>query len=169
MKATKSISLVLAGALIGASLAGPAAGAAAEYFQAQRTAHPIYVDGRQVQLEAYAIGGNNYVKLRDVGKAVGFEVYWDGSAAQVFSDKPYTGEAPSLEDYSQAANPAIFRGDFNRGVYNTIREAIVTGQTTSFGSSVKGFLEVRYDTDQETRKKAEREVYQIDTLLSTFG
>lgn len=155
--------------MIGANLAGPAAGAAAEYFQAQRTAHPIYVDGKEVQLEAYAIGGNNYVKLRDVGKAVGFEVYWDGSAAQVFSDKPYTGEAPSPEDYSQAANPAIFQGVFNRGVYNTVREVLLTGQITSFGSSFKGLLEVRYDTDPETRKKAEREVLQIETLLSTFG
>ena len=52
MKNTKSISLVLTGALIGASFAGPAAGAAAEYFQAQKTAHPTYVDGKQVQLEA---------------------------------------------------------------------------------------------------------------------
>ena len=80
--------------MIDASLAGPAAGAVTEYFQAQRTAHPIYLDGKQVQLETYTIGGNNYVKLRDVGKAVGFEVYWDGSAAQVLSGKPYTGEAP---------------------------------------------------------------------------
>lgn len=54
MKNTKNISLVLAGALVGASIAGPAANAATEYFQAQRTAHPIYVDGQQVQLEAYA-------------------------------------------------------------------------------------------------------------------
>lgn len=145
MKNTKSIALILSGAVISASLLGPTAGAAAEYFQAQRTTHPIYVNGKQVQLDAYAIDGNNYVELRDVGQAVGFEVYWDGSAAQVFSDRPYTGEAPAPEDYSQAANPAIFQDNFNRGVYNTIRGAIVTGQTSSFGSSVKGFNGGRYD------------------------
>ena len=39
-------------------------------------------------------------KLRDIGKAVGFEVYWDGDAkcVQVESKKPYTGEAPAEAD-----------------------------------------------------------------------
>ena len=41
-----STALILTGMVIGATLAGPAANAAAEYFQAQRTAHPIYADGR---------------------------------------------------------------------------------------------------------------------------
>lgn len=168
MKNTRSVALILSGAVIGASLAGPAAGAAAEYFQAQRTAHPIYVNGKQVQLEAYAIGGNNYVKLLDVGQAVGFEVYWDGSAAQVFSDKPYTGEAPSPEDYSQAANPAIFQGTFNRGVYNTVREALLTGQTTSFGSSVKGYNGVRYD-DEVWLQKAQQELQQLYDIAARIG
>ena len=36
------------------------------------------------------------MRLRDIGKAVGFEVYWDSDAkcVQVESGKPYTGEAP---------------------------------------------------------------------------
>ena len=47
-------------------------------------------------MTAYTINGSNYVRLRDIGKAVGFEVYWDGDAkcVQVESKKPYTGEAP---------------------------------------------------------------------------
>ena len=106
MKYTRSISLVLTGAVIGASLVGPAANAAAEYFQAQRTIHPIYVDGKQVQLEAYTISGSNYVKLRDIGETVGFEVYWDGAAAQVLSGKPYTGQQPQAEDHSGARRDA---------------------------------------------------------------
>lgn len=28
-------------------------------------------------MEAYTINGNNYVKLRDIGEKVGFNVYWD--------------------------------------------------------------------------------------------
>lgn len=175
MKKTKSISMILAGALIGVGLAGPAANAATEYFQAERTVHPIYVDGRQVQLEAYNIGGSNYVKLRDVGQVVGFEVYWDGSAAQVFSDKPYTGE-PSAQklattaatDYSQAANSAIFRGSFSPEAYNTIRAAIMTGQTTSFGSSVKGFIGLKYD-DKAELQKAEQEIQQLDEIIGKLG
>ena len=62
MKNTKSITLLLTGAVLGASLASPAANAAAEFLQAQRTPHPIYVDGKQVQMETYAINGSNYVK-----------------------------------------------------------------------------------------------------------
>ena len=36
------------------------------------------------------------MRLRDIGKAVGFEVYWDSDAkcVQIESEKPYTGEAP---------------------------------------------------------------------------
>ena len=33
------------------------------------------------------------MKLRDIGEAVGFNVYWDG-AVQIDSDSPYTGAAP---------------------------------------------------------------------------
>ena len=63
---------------------------------AERSHHRIVVDGKEVQMEAYVINGSNYVRLRDIGKAVGFEVYWDGDAkcVQVESKKPYTGEAP---------------------------------------------------------------------------
>ena len=56
----------------------------------------ILVDGQKVRLTAYNINGNNYVMLRDVGRAVDFNVYWDSDAkcVQVESKKPYTGEAP---------------------------------------------------------------------------
>ena len=39
----------------------------------------------------YNIGGNNYVKLRDIGQAVGFNVYWN-DGVQIDSNAPYTGE-----------------------------------------------------------------------------
>ena len=64
---------------------------------AERSHHRVVVDGKEVQMEAYRIKGNNYVKLRDMGEAVGFEVYWDSAngCVQVESGKPYTGEAPA--------------------------------------------------------------------------
>ena len=46
---------------------------------AKPTDQRITVDGKEVSMTAYKIKGNNYVKLRDVGKAVGFEVYWDSA------------------------------------------------------------------------------------------
>ena len=64
---------------------------------AERSTHRVFVDGREVQMEAYRIKGNNYVKLRDIGEQVGFNVYWDSvnGCVQVESGKPYTGKAPA--------------------------------------------------------------------------
>jgi len=87
----KTVYALLTGAFLGATILGGAE-AAVESVSAQRSYMPMYVDGERVQLEAYAIGGNNYVKLRDVGKAVGFNVSWDGSAVQIDSDAPYQDE-----------------------------------------------------------------------------
>ena len=77
-------------------LAGITTTAYAVGIVAERSTHRVVVDGKEAQMEAYVINGNNYVMLRDVGKTVGFEVYWDGDAkcVQVESKKPYTGEAP---------------------------------------------------------------------------
>ena len=91
----KRISYFFAGILIGMTLFGGTA-AYASGVVAEHSKHPIYVDGEQVQMEAYIINGNNYVKLRDIGKVVGFNVFWkDG--VQVDSSTPYTGEEPKQE------------------------------------------------------------------------
>lgn len=140
----KNMVTLLAGILVGMALAGPVANAATEYFQAQRTPHPIYVDGQQVQMETYTINGHNYVKLRDIGEKVGFEVYWDGSAAQIVSDQPYTGlppvqppaptKAPTTQDYSAQANSAIFTGELTRENYNAIRDTVLHRDEIAAGS-----------------------------------
>ena len=77
-------------------LAGVTTTAYAAGIMAERSTHRVFVDGREVQMEAYVINGNNYVKLRDIGEQVGFNVCWDSDAkcVQVESKKPYTGEAP---------------------------------------------------------------------------
>ena len=59
---------------------------------------------RPFHCPADAINGNNYVKLRDIGEAVGFNVYWDG-AVQIDSDSPYTGAAPQATQNAAAAQP----------------------------------------------------------------
>ena len=69
-------------------LGGTAVHAAAEYFKAYRSSQAIYLDGQQVKLEAYNINGSNYVRLQDIGEAIGFNVYWDGSAVQIESTVP---------------------------------------------------------------------------------
>ena len=89
------------GILAGIVLSGPAAQAATTAITAELSTQPIYVDGAQVSMTASAINGHNYVKLRDIGEAVGFNVYWDGSAVQIESDRPYTGEPPAEPELTE--------------------------------------------------------------------
>ena len=94
MNRLKNTGLVLCGLVLGLSLSAPAA-QAVESLKATLSTNRILVDGQETHMTAYTIGGNNYVRLRDIGEAVGFEVYWDSDTkcVQVESDKPYTGEA----------------------------------------------------------------------------
>lgn len=38
----------------------------------------LYLNGKEINLTAYTIGGNNYFKLRDLGSTLDFGVEWDG-------------------------------------------------------------------------------------------
>ena len=90
----KEVALVASGIVFGATLAAPVAGAA---LTAQQSNQKITVDGKPVQIEAYSIGGSNYCKLRDVGKAVGFAVEYDPitNTVCIRTDQPYSEEAPA--------------------------------------------------------------------------
>lgn len=129
------------GVVVGAVLFGGSVAYGAGIL-AERSYQPIYVDGQQVSLEAYAINGHNYVKLRDVGQAVGFEVYWDNAtgSVQMVSDQPYTGLspiqalAPAVQDHSQQANPAAFVGELSQENYDAIRDTIVNREAILAGS-----------------------------------
>lgn len=96
MSRKKTILMAFVCIIIGMALAGPAARAAEQLLTAVRSTHTFYLDGERIQLEAYAINGNNYVKLRDIGQAVGFNVYWDNETGtvQIESAAPYTGRSP---------------------------------------------------------------------------
>ncbi len=90
----KCAALVMTGVLIGASL--PSAVMAAEnYPKATPSTQEFFVDGQRVELEAYAINGNNYIKLRDVGRLVGFGVDYDAAtnSVQISTATPYSPEA----------------------------------------------------------------------------
>lgn len=118
---------------------------------AEPSSQTFFVDGQQIQLQAYAIGGSNYVKLRDVGQAVNFNVTYDAAtnSVQIATDEPYSEDAPapavttpaapapvqssytihtdhwSREDFSQQANPSVFTATFDRDLYNAIRQTLV--------------------------------------------
>ena len=108
MNRIKSTGLVLCGITLGLALNSPAA-QAVESLKAALSTNRILVDGRETHMTAYTIGGNNYVRLRDIGKVVGFEVYWDSNAkcVQVRSGVPYTGEEPTKAEATPAPQPEV--------------------------------------------------------------
>ena len=88
----RNLLLVLVGILAGVMLTSEAQAAIAR-LTATRSNCAVFIDGQRVELTAYMINDENYVRLRDIGAKVGFNVYWDGTV-QIESDKPYTGVAP---------------------------------------------------------------------------
>ena len=69
-------------------LAGPPAGPG----EARVSHDAIYVDGVKIEAEVYNINGNNYFKLRDLGKALNFYIGWTlERGVYIETDKPYEG------------------------------------------------------------------------------
>lgn len=85
----RTIAAMVTGMVIGAALVSEAAAG----IVAEPTWQKIYVDGQQVSMTAYNIAGNNFVRLRDIGQQVGFNVYWQ-DGVQIDTDTSYTGVAP---------------------------------------------------------------------------
>ena len=98
----KNLLLIGAGILAGITLTSGAQASAAR-LTATRSNCAVYIDGQRTELTAYMINDENYVRLRDIGAKVGFNVYWDGTV-QIESDKPYTGVAPDSQK-GEAAKP----------------------------------------------------------------
>ena len=101
MKHANFLTGLVVGALVFGGTTAYAAGILAE-----RSTNRIFVDGQEVQIEAYAIHDNNFMQLRDIGKAVGFNVYWNAEdrSVQIETDKPYTGEAPAKDEAADDAD-----------------------------------------------------------------
>ncbi|WP_409969023.1 hypothetical protein RFF05_03390 [Bengtsoniella intestinalis] len=89
----------VAGLVLGAVIFG-ATPAIASGIIAELSSQPIYVDGVQVEKTAYSINGNNFVKLRDIGEAVGFDVSWNSTEQRVDIDStsPYTADDAVIVD-----------------------------------------------------------------------
>ena len=53
---------------------------------AKLSSDTVYMNGNVASLTAYTINGNNYFKLRDLGKLLNFGVDWDGTAKCISID-----------------------------------------------------------------------------------
>lgn len=100
MSRIKGTVLIAAGILAGMLISGPA-GTALAALTANPSSQTFYLDGQRIELTAYEIGGNNYVKLRDIGRAVDFGVTYDAdtNTVTICPDSPYVEEviAPPAE------------------------------------------------------------------------
>ena len=98
MSRRKEMALLAAGIVTGAAVFG--GGTALASLAAQPSAQRFYLNGQRIALEAYAINGSNYVKLRDIGQAVGFGVTYDAAANSVtiHPDQPHEKEVSTSQE-----------------------------------------------------------------------
>lgn len=107
----KTISTLCVGILMGTLLTAGGAQAAEEYLKAFPSTHMVYLDGQKIDLGAYVINGSNYVRLRDVGEVMNFNVYWDSGTGtvQIDSGTPYSGLSPAEDTDLDAVRQEIVR------------------------------------------------------------
>ena len=97
MKRLRTMGTFFCGVLVGIMMISGVTAYVTEVL-AERSTQPIYVDGVEAPMTAYAIDGNNYVKLRDIGKAVDFNVSYEATtdSVKIDSNSPYVEETPSV-------------------------------------------------------------------------
>ncbi len=144
----KKIGYILIGVLIGGVLLnGNAIQAAVETVAAQRSTMLFFLNGSPVEVEAYVINGNNYLKLRDIAALVDFGVSYSEASRAVMIDtmvgytpegqtqaqptQPVQPQEATHVSYSDDANPAAFTATYTRTIYDALRQAIVTGQDSA--------------------------------------
>lgn len=67
------------------------AGAASQSQEAIVGNDSIYINGEKADFTVFKIGGSNFFQIRDLGKALGFNVGWTAEKGMfIESDKPYT-------------------------------------------------------------------------------
>lgn len=116
------------GILVGLALSGPAV-QAADHLTARPSSQAFYINGQQASLTAYAIGGNNYVRLRDIGKAVDFGVTYDAATNSVHIDS----NAPYVEAVTIPAqttpSPQIVTEERVQAALAQLKQTYPTGTT----------------------------------------
>lgn len=91
----------------------------------------IVLDGEEIALDGYIINGNNYYKLRDIGKAIGFDVDFDNASSTVL--------VKTTSDYSGDDEDANSGNSGNTGSNTTPTVTNPTGYTfngSGWGHSV---------------------------------
>jgi|GluameStandDraft_1065615.scaffolds.fasta_scaffold01745_14 hypothetical protein len=127
MNRTREIIFMGIGILTGITLCGPAAQAATA-LTATLSSQPIYVNGQRVSMTAYTIGGNNYVKLRDIGRAVDFGVTYDAATNSVYIDpnSSYQEEVKQVAQTPTTPSAANLTEETVRSTIRALRDTYPT-------------------------------------------
>lgn len=118
-------------------------------------AQDIYINGAKTEMSAINYNDNNYVKLRDIAKALNIEITYNAetNTVSINTDMPYTeektgarekdtyidGTAYAKDDFSQTANPDIFDEIYTREAYNAIRQSIVDIEEITKNTDENGY------------------------------
>ena len=137
MSRTREAIFMGIGILAGVTLCGPAAQAATEAITASLTSQTFYLNGQKVEFEAYAIHGNNFVKLRDVAQAVDFGVTYDAATNSVHIDP----DAPYQEEVNPPAtatpSPDLLTEESVQTTIRALRDVYPTG--TVYGEFYRSY------------------------------
>ncbi len=154
----------ITGLVLGATLFGATPAIAAGII-AELSTTPIYVDGELASIEAYMINGHNYVQLRDLGKAVDFDVSWDGERgwAIVESDKPYTDDTAVDTTAPKAVAEMVSEKYLASNDTKTSYQVTVTNQT------IAGKLSNGQDPTEENIRAMLEEIIEIYPQGTSWG
>jgi len=109
------------GILAGMALCGPAA-QAADYLTARPTTQTFYLKGERISLTAYLIGGSNYVRLRDIGRAADFGVEYDAATNSVYIDPDSSYQEETNQADQTPSTPSALTEESVRAAIESLRE-----------------------------------------------
>ena len=119
------------GMVAGALLCGTTA-TAADYLTATVSTQRFYLNGQPIQFEAYAIHGNNFVKLRDIGQAVDFGVTYDASTNSVYIDPNSHYEQEVQQPAQTTSSPPVLSEESVQATIRALMEQYPTN--TPYGA-----------------------------------
>ena len=108
------------------------------------TSSKIYLDGKVTVFIAYNIGGNNYFKLRDIGKAFDFGVDLDAAGSTIVID---TGKGYTLDDSPAAQDneTGALTKDFFEIIHSDEYHIMVNMMTSASGQDMDFSFQMAYD------------------------
>ena len=159
MSRKREATLMGLGVLTGLALCDPA-NATIQQLTATPTSQTFYVNGRHTQFEAYEIHGNNFVKLRDVGKAVDFGVIYDAATNSVYIDTdapycsayggPYGTSVSNCAGWAILCSDAVFGDSPWRKINSPRWEDIRVGDLIQYDNDMGGHAIIVTDKTADT-------------------